>query len=593
MADSKNIVVLNLGSQRVGGAVFSKTSGGDLTLKRYEIMEMAGDPTIDATRLPQLKVTLEDLANRLKLSKSSVWYSVAGHTVFTRFVKLPPVQGDKLEQIVEFEARQNVPFPINEVVWDYELVGEKDAIEPQVVLVAMKSDSLNEINDQVEAGGMKGAGVDLSPMSIFNSFRYSYPEVDEPVVIVDLGARSTNLIFAEGQKVFTRNILVGGATVTGAIGKEFGLGFGDAESQKRDQGFVAFGGAVEEHADPAIAAMSKVIRNAMTRLHGEVTRTINYYRTQQAGSPPQRVFLAGGGARLPGVVEFFQEKLKLPVEIFDPLRGVQLDRGVDSEGVAADSSAMGELVGLALRGAGSCPIELELVPDALARSRDAAKRAPALILATLCLFAALIAATVYFKSADRVVQDRIAQSEIKRQELQGHSDTIRDLEKSLEDLKGQSAQLEEAIRDRSWWVRLLAELNNKYESDVLWLTVIEPLKDGKSVTPELIAGSAPEEGKAQATAPVVAAAPPGPPGTPVAPVYELRLKGLYRKNDVGQQQVVYDFAKSLAKSEFFNVSDIADNLQKYVNAETGVEEDRYAYKFDIRLPLRQSMEFKK
>ena len=218
MADSKNIVVLNLGSQRVGGAVFSKTSGGDLTLKRYEIMEMAGDPTIDATRLPQLKVTLEDLANRLKLSKSSVWYSVAGHTVFTRFVKLPPVQGDKLEQIVEFEARQNVPFPINEVVWDYELVGEKDAIEPEVVLVAMKSDSLNEINDQVEAGGMKGAGVDLSPMSIFNSFRYSYPEVDEPVVIVDLGARSTNLIFAEGQKVFTRNILVGGATVTGAIG---------------------------------------------------------------------------------------------------------------------------------------------------------------------------------------------------------------------------------------------------------------------------------------------------------------------------------------------------------------------------------------
>ncbi len=62
---------------------------------------------------------------------------------------------------------------------------------------------------------------------------------------------------------------------------------------------------------------------------------------------------------------------------------------------------------------------------------------------------------------------------------------------------------------------------------------------------------------------------------------------------MGQQQVVYDFAKSLAKSEFFNVSDIADNLQKYVNAETGVEEDRYAYKFDIRLPLRQSMEFKK
>ena len=592
MAESKNIVVLNLGSQRLGAAVFGKTGGGDLTLKRYEIMEMAGDPTIDATRLPQMKVSIEDMVGRLKLAKSSVWYAVAGHTVFTRFVKLPPVQGDKLEQIVEFEARQNVPFPIHEVVWDYELVGEKDAIEPEVVLVAMKSDSLNEINDQVEAGGMKGAGVDLSPMAIFNAFRYSYPDVDESVVIVDLGARSTNLIFAEGQRVFTRNILVGGATVTGAIGKEFGLGFGDAESQKREQGFVAFGGAVEEHADAAVAAMSKVIRNAMTRLHGEVTRTINYYRTQQGGSPPRRVLLAGGGASLPGVVEFFQEKLKLPVEIFDPLRGVQLDRGVNTSAVAADSAAMGELVGLALRGAGSCPIELELVPDALAASRDAAKRAPALILATICLFASLLAGIVYFKSAEKVVQSKIEAVAAEQIELKSRADEIRELDTSLEELKGQSAQLEKAIKDRSYWVRLLAELNGKYESDVLWLTVIEPLKDGKSITPELVTGSALPEAAAAASA--TPAPPPAVPGAPpAASNYELRLKGLYRKNDVGQQQVVYDFAKALAKSEFFEVANIADNLQKYVNAETGVEEDRYAYKFDIRLPLRQPMEFKK
>ena len=575
MADSKNIVVLNLGSQRLGAAVFGKSGTGDLTLKRYEIMEMAGDPTIDATRLPQMKVSIEDLVGRLKLEKSSAWYAVAGHTVFTRFVKLPPVQGDKLEQIVEFEARQNVPFPIHEVVWDYELVGEKDAIEPEVVLVAMKSDSLNEINDQVEAGGMKGAGVDLSPMAIFNAFRYSYPDVDESVVIVDLGARSTNLIFAEGQRVFTRNILVGGATVTGAIGKEFGLGFGDAESQKREQGFVAFGGAVEEHADAAVAAMSKVIRNAMTRLHGEVTRTINYYRTQQGGSPPRRVFLAGGGAALPGVVEFFQEKLKLPVEILDPLRGVQLDRGVNTSALTSDSAAMGELVGLALRGAGSCPIELELVPDALAASRDAAKRAPSLILATLCLFAALVAGVVYFKSAEQVVQDKIQTVGAEQAELKSRSDEIRALDASLEELKGQSAQLEKAIRDRSYWVRLLAELNSKYESDVLWLTVIEPLKDGKSITPELVTGSALPEAAAPNAAPAVPSAAPGAP--PAASNYELRLKGLYRKNDVGQQQVVYDFAKALAKSEFFEVANIADNLQKYVNAETGVEEDRYAY----------------
>ncbi len=590
MADNKNITVLNLGSQRVGAAVFSKSAGGDLTLKRYAFAEMAGDPSVDATRLPQLKVAIEDLASKLRLSKSSVWYAVAGHTVFTRFVKLPPVQGDKLEQIVEFEARQNVPFPINEVVWDFELVGEKGAIEPEVVLVAMKADSLNDLNDQVEAGGMKGAGVDLAPMALFNAFRYSYPDADEPVVIIDLGARSTNLVFVEGDRLFTRNILVGGATVTTAVGKEFNLGFGDAESQKREHGFVAFGGAVEEHADPAVAALSKVIRNAMTRLHGEVTRTINYYRSQQGGSPPKRVFLAGGGAGLPGVLEFFQEKLKLPVELLNPLRGVQIDRGVDSGAAGAEAHAMGELVGLALRGGGSCPVELELVPDAVAISRDAAKRSPALILAMLCLFAALGAGIFYFKSANRVVQERISQSQAEHDELKGYADEIRDLDSRLEELKGQSAQLETAIKDRSYWVRLLAELNNKFENDLIWLTVIEPLKSGKSTTPEMVKGSALPEGQDAAPSP---APPAGATATASAPAtYELRLKGLYRKNDAGQQ-VVYDFAKAIAKADFFATANIGDNLQTFVKAETGVEEDRYAYKFDIRLPLKEPMEFKK
>lgn len=588
MADTKNIAVLNLGSQRVGGAVFAKTAGGDLILKRYDFAEMAGDPSVDATRLPQLKVAVEDLAGKLRLSRSAVWYAVAGHTAFTRFVKLPPVQGDKLEQIVEFEARQNVPFPINEVVWDYETVGAADAIEPEVVLVAMKADSLNDINQQVADNGLKTLGVDLAPMALFNAFRYGYPDVEEPAVIIDLGARSTNLVFVENEKMFTRNILVGGATVTNAIGKEFQLGFGDAESQKRSHGFVAFGGAVEEHADPVIAALSKVIRNAMTRLHGEVTRTINYYRSQQGGGAPRRVFLAGGGANLPGVVDFFQEKLKLPVEMFNPLRGVQFDRGVNAEAAAADAVTMGELVGLALRAGGSCPVQVELVPDAVAIARESAKRSPALIMAMLCLFAALGTGIMYFKSADRVVRERITSTEDEYNRLKDYAEDIRTLDEKLDELKGQSAQLEEAVNDRSYWVRLLAELNNKYEDDLIWLTVIEPIKDGSPLTAEFTKGSS---GASEGAAAVPSAPAPTAPGQPAAaPKYELRLQGLYRKNDQAQE-VVYRFARALAGSEFFAVEDIASNLQNYVKAETGVDEDRYAYKFDIKLPLKAPMKF--
>lgn len=597
MADSKNPVVLNLGSQRVGGAVFGRTSGGELILKKYEFTEMMGDPSVDATRLPQLKVAVAELAGNLKLKGSQAWCSVAGHSVFTRFVKLPPVGGDKVDQIVEFEARQNVPFPINEVSWDYEFVSADDAFEKEVVLVAMKSDALNELNDQVTASGITTTGMDLAPTAIYNAFRYSYPEVDEPIVIIDLGARSTNLIFSDGGRMFTRNILVGGAAVTGAVAKEFGLGFGDAEQQKVSQGFVSLGGGFEEHADPGIAALSKVIRNSMTRLHGEVLRTINYYRSQQGGNAPQRIFLCGGGAQLGYVTEFFQEKFKLPVEILNPLRGVQLGSGVKADAAAGDAHLMGELVGLALRVIGACPVEVELVPDAVATARDAAKRAPALIMAGLCLWGLLGASIIYVKQADKAVKGKTGEIQGKYETLQDHAADIATLNAKLDDLKQQSAQIEEAVNDRSYWVRMLADLNNRFENDFLWLTQIEPLQDGKAISPKLIETADVSIGDPTLGAlfpvPEDASASTSPPsaGAP-EPKLELRLLGLYRKNDEGQE-VVYRYARALAGSEFFNIENIKERLNDYCKAETGVGEDRYAYKFEIRLPLKQPMQFKK
>ena len=603
MADTNNLAVLSLGSQRVGGAVFAKSSKGDLILKKYEYVEMSGDPSVDATRLPQLKVAVSEVASHLRLKGLSAWYSVTGHSVFTRFVKLPPVSDDKVEQILSLEARQNVPWPLNEVSWDFKFVGDKKAVEREAVLVAMKYEALNPIHEIVSEAGIKAGGVDLAPMAIYNAFRYSYPEVDESVVIVDLGARSTNLIFVEGQTMFTRNLLVGGATVTSAVAKEFGLGFGDAEQQKCSHGFVALGGTVEDHSDPAMAALSKVIRNSMTRLHGEVLRTINFYRSQQGGSTPQRIFLCGGGAQMGYVAEFFQEKFKIPVEILNPLRGVQLDRGVNAEAASSDSHAMAEMVGLALRGAGACPIDIELVPEAVDRARDSAKRAPLLVMAGLCVWAAFTAGIVYFSKADEGVKSALTKMKGKAEELTKYASAISEEDKHLAKLKEQAAQLQEAVNDRSFWVRLLNDLNQKFENDTLWITQIEPLKNGGSLSANLFqsaggASSAQAVGTSLFAAPTpVGAAPaavdPNAPPTPAeADKYEIRLLGLYRKNEKGQD-VVYEFAKAIATTDFYGVTDFNEKKTDYVKAEAIAGEDRLAYKFEIRLPLKQLLQFKK
>lgn len=579
MADSKSIAVLNLGSQRLSGAIFGK-AGGDLVLKRYEVIDMSGDPSVDASRIPQLKAGVQELVNRLKLKGSAVNYAVAGHTVFSRFVKLPPVQGDRMDQIVEFEARQNVPFPINEVIWDYEVVSELG--ETEVIMVAIKSDSLNEINDTVRAAGAQTSVVDLAPLALFNAFRYSYPDVDEPVVIIDLGARSTNVLFVEDGRFFTRNVLVGGATITNAIAKEFSIPFAEAEQQKLSVGFVAQGGAVEEHSDPGIAALSKVIRNAVTRLHGEIMRTVNYYRAQQGGSAPTRVFITGGGALLAGMPQFLEEKLKLPVELFNPLRGVQVDRSVNADAAGADAPFLSEIVGLALRGAGACPSEIELVPDVVANARDGVRRAPALILAGVCLWGALAAGMMYFKNAERVTQEQLTSMQQENNRLVGLANQIKQQDALLAATITQAVPLTQAVGDRSYWVRLLRDLNAKFENDLIWLTSIDVLADGKPLTVPLFgqeesapAGDSSKDKK----------------GAAKDTVYELRIRGLYRKNDEGEQ-IVYRYATAISKLNWFAVEKFEENRAKYVSAVSGVEEDRYAYQFNIKLPLQQPINFK-
>ncbi len=579
MADSSTFAVLNLGSQRVSGAVFGKTRAGGLVLKQVEFAEMFGDPSVDATRLPQMRVALLELSDKLRLKGRLVWYAIAGHVVFTRFVKLPPFQDDKADQIVEFEARQNVPFPINEVIWDYEFIGMKSGTEREVALVAIKADALNDINDQIESNGVKVAGVDLAPLAAFNAFRYSYPDVTEPTLLIDLGSKSTNLIFVEGDRVFTRNILIGGCTVTGNIAKELAVNFGEAEEMKRTKGYVAPGGAYEAHEDETVDAISKIMRNTLSRLHGEIVRTINYYRSQQGGNPPRRIFLCGGGAQTAMITDFFAEKFNLPVEVFNPLRGVALDSKLDQTSIDGNAPSMAELVGLALRHAGAVPVEVELVPDSVSQLRDSARRAPYLVMATACLFAVLALGGYYYNHAAEVVRSKLSTLNGDATEMKKQDSALKKLDAELTILKVQSEQLEDAVNSRGYWNHLLALLNNKLSSDYVWLTKIEILKNGSSITPPLFSGSV---GPSAASTTPAAAAPKAETN------YVMSFKGLYRKNDQ-QQQVVYKYYDELkASSEFFTPTDQKPSV------ETDIEDARYASKFNFRLPLvKGTMKFEK
>ncbi|MDQ6622651.1 MAG: type IV pilus assembly protein PilM, partial [Verrucomicrobiota bacterium] len=368
MPASTRILSLNLGSQTVGLADFRTQPNGGLVLAGYRFRELLAETGNESARNSQITEAVREMMSELGVKSGAVNYCVPAQSVFARFVKLPAVEEEKIERIIAFEAQQNVPFPIEEVVWDYQLVGSGAEEQIQVVLVAIKSDLLENTNGAIEAAGLKTQIVDVATMALYNAFRYNYSEATDCSLLVDIGARTTNLLFIEPGKIFSRSVPIGGGSVSAAIAKEFNEPLAVAEFRKKRDGFVSLGGAYAEPADPEVARVSKIVRSTMTRLHAELMRSISHYRAQQQGSAPTRVFLCGGSASMPYMREFFHEKLQLPIEFFHPLRNVAVAETIRIAEVAQATHLLGELVGLALRSVTTCPMELNLRPASVVRA---------------------------------------------------------------------------------------------------------------------------------------------------------------------------------------------------------------------------------
>ncbi len=473
MADNQTTVALNIGSQRIGMAVFEVSKNGSLILKAYDSETIVADPAMESSKVSQTRVAIADLAQRLKVGKTKARYAISGQSVFTRFVKLPPLQDDNIEQLVTFEAQQHVPFPLAEVVWDYELIEGAD--DKEVVIVAIKAEALDELNSAVNDSGLGTAEVDVAPMAIYNAFRATYGNPEEPILLIDIGAKSSNLLYIEGRRFFTRSVNIGGGAITAAIAKEYGISFMEAEHQKISNGLVALGGGHTEQMDEAVAALAMVIRNALTRLPAEIARTTNYYRSQHGGSAPRRVLLAGGGANLPYTLEFFQEKLNLPVEYFNPVRNVTIGKGVDAAMVQREGHLMGELVGLGLRGIGKSAINIDLVPMVVEQSRAADRRKPFLIAAAAILLGGMAVWAVFQNVAAAKAKEEMTRMEDRRMTLAPLKADIDQLLKKEDNLRQIASGYTDAETAHAYWMDVIAELRGAFASDAVWLTDFEPL----------------------------------------------------------------------------------------------------------------------
>jgi type IV pilus assembly protein PilM len=395
-------------------------------------------------------------------------------------------------------------------------------------------------------------------------------------MIVDVGARTTNLVFVEAGRIFYRSISSGGSSVTGAIAKEFQESFAEAESRKIEHGFIALGGNYADPDDQDVAKLSKVIRNAMTRLHAEIARSISFYRSQQGGSAPSRILLAGGGVSLPYSREFFEEKLAVPSEFFNPLLKLTLAPGIDTEKVAGLAHTWGEHVGLALRMVRECPVALRLVPPSTLARQTQRKLVPAAAIAFLLANSALLGWMGHFNAL--TTESEALTTQIKRdiKALEEIDRTIKDKRQSLRKRYESSLPFHQAVADRDYWIRVINDIHQRLPDDFVWITSLQFVKtatddsQAQPKQPDAPVKPAGRKGDADSDKPISLPPLSIPSGT-------IEIQGLYLMNPKGVG-VVDDFLSLLDKSDLFSV-----NKEKITRVDQASSNEEWAYKFLVQL----------
>ncbi|MFN2509525.1 MAG: hypothetical protein ABR589_12230, partial [Chthoniobacterales bacterium] len=309
-------------------------------------------------------------------------------------------------------------------------------------------------------------------------------------------------------------------------------------------------------------------------------RSISHYRAQQQGSVPVRVFLCGGSASMPYMREFFYEKLQLPIEFFHPLRNVAVGEGVKVEEVSRSAHLLGELVGLALRSATTCPMELNLRPASVIRAQELTRRRPFLTLAAACLVLGLLGWALYYTraaSVERRAVERLSEKVGAMRRVETQMESVRKQTGALDTI---ATPLTSATNDRSFWMEILEDLNVRLPKEDIWITELVALSGGKPV-----GGGDLRPGRVEPT-PIPTATPAGtaPRAASAEPAIDgIFVRGLYLYNP-RQQEVVVDYFRNLVGSPNFTID---PNNQAKVIKPTTPNNTEWAFPYELRLDLKQ------
>lgn len=556
MASFSRALAVDLGATAVRIVEIGPDAKGRPTVFALAEAEVGYDPAKSTDFFPLYSQAIASALAQSATKTKICHLCFGGPAVFSRILKIPAADPIKVKSMIGFEAQQTVPA-IEQALWDYQLLPSIQPGEVDGLILAIKKETVEELSAAAAGSGLKVAGVTLAPASLLNSFYFNYPDAEGCSLILDLGARATTILLVEGSRIFVRVVPLGGATITQAIATDLQESYAGSETLKKAKGFVHPGGAYEDSADATAARISKLARGVMTRLHAEVERSITFFRSQQGGGKPVHGWLAGGGAMMGYTDLFFREKLRIPMDYFQPFRRLGMGVGRDSLAVIRNFPAWTSAVGTGLQGFPETPLKINVMSSAARSEAQKFQDRPAMAVACLAGILLLLSPGLHGFWLGSKTGQRLAKE---TEQVEEASRVLQKLEAENKKFLATAQQIEAAMAlegERLRWPKLLEELK-KNSPKGLWITSLAMVP----VSTEFPASA------------------PGPAKTPPATPPVLEIGGMFEtKSEKADAEAVANFQKALdAGGVLQNVTVLEREAPQYIDGKT----DQVALKFRLR-----------
>jgi type IV pilus assembly protein PilM len=344
MFGKKGTIGLDIGSSLIKVMQLNELSSG-YELELFDMVSISPDLIVEGSIIDAIRLTetLKELLRTARVKAKNAVISVSGHSsVIIKRISLPEMTDEELNESIRFEAEQYVPFDIEDVNLDFQILGPKE--EPgqmDVILVAVKKDIINDYISVVREAGLNPVIVDVDAFALENMYGVSYEiEPNKNVALVNIGASTINMnILRGGVSVFTRDSSIGANLITEALQKEYSIPYEDAERLKR--------GEALEKVTPEEAQV--IITHVFGDVFNEVSRSLGYFRSSTSQQEINEIILSGGCALIHDFPRLLSEKIAIEVRKAEPFRNIQIPKQFDRSFIEEIAPIAAVAVGLAIR----------------------------------------------------------------------------------------------------------------------------------------------------------------------------------------------------------------------------------------------------